>query len=136
MQSKNDIVKWLWRLFFLFIAVNGVAFLLMSSGLIGYLPRIDELENPIDKYASQVISSDDQLLFTYSQSDENRIFVSYNELSPYLIHALVATEDRHCCFRMKAAAEEVPSPNSWQNCSILQKPTTNFSVCFRNPSSG
>lgn len=94
MQSKNDIVKWLWRLFFLFIAVNGVAFLLMSSGLIGYLPRIDELENPIDKYASQVISSDDQLLFTYSQSDENRIFVSYNELSPYLIHALVATEDR------------------------------------------
>ncbi len=94
MPSKNDIVKWLWRLFFLFIAVNGVAFLLMSSGLIGYLPRIDELENPIDKYASQVISSDDQLLFTYSQSDENRIFVSYNELSPYLIHALVATEDR------------------------------------------
>lgn len=38
--------------FFLFIAVNLVAFLLMSSGLIGYLPRIDELENPIDKYAS------------------------------------------------------------------------------------
>ena len=94
MPSKNDIVKWLWRLFFLFIAVNLVAFLLMSSGLIGYLPRIDELENPIDKYASQVISSDDQLLFTYSQSDENRIFVSYNELSPHLIHALVATEDR------------------------------------------
>ena len=85
MPPKNDIVKWLWRLFFLFIAVNLVAFLLMSSGLIGYLPRIDELENPIDKYASQVISSDDQLLFTYSQSDENRIFVSYNELSPHLI---------------------------------------------------
>ena len=94
MPPKNDIVKWLWRLFFLFIAVNVVAFLLMSSGLIGYLPRIDELENPIDKYASQVISSDDQLLFTYSQSDENRIFVSYYELSPDLIHALVATEDR------------------------------------------
>ena len=84
----------MWRLFFLFVAANIVAFLLMSSGLIGYLPRIDELENPIDKYASQVISSDDQLLFTYSQTDENRIFVSYNELSPHLIHALVATEDR------------------------------------------
>ncbi len=91
---KNDIVKWLWRLFFIFIAANVVIFLLMSSGLIGYLPKIDELENPIDKYASQVISSDDQLLFTYSQSDENRIFVDYNELSPHLIDALVATEDQ------------------------------------------
>lgn len=91
---KNDIVKWLWRLFFIFIAVSVVAFLLMSSGLIGYLPRIDEMENPIDKYASQVISSDDQLLFTYSQSDENRILVDYSELSPHLIDALVATEDR------------------------------------------
>ena len=66
MPPKNDIVKWLWRLFFLFIAVNVVAFLLMSSGLIGYLPRIDELENPIDKYASQVISSDDQLFVSPS----------------------------------------------------------------------
>ncbi|WP_436414250.1 transglycosylase domain-containing protein [Petrimonas sp.] len=91
---RSNIVKWLWRLFFIFVAVNVVAFLLMSSGLIGYLPRIDELENPIDKYASQVISSDEQLLFTYSQSDENRIFVDYNELSPHLISALVATEDQ------------------------------------------
>ena len=49
--SQKSIVKWMWRLFFLFVAANIVAFLLMSSGLIGYLPRIDELENPIDKYA-------------------------------------------------------------------------------------
>ncbi|MDO5666131.1 MAG: transglycosylase domain-containing protein [Bacteroidia bacterium] len=93
-SGKGNIVRWLWRLFFIFVAANIIIFLLMSSGLIGYLPKIDELENPIDKYASQVISSDDQLLFTYSQSDENRIFVDYNELSPHLINALVATEDQ------------------------------------------
>lgn len=93
-KDKAAIVKWLWRLFFLFAAANAVVFLLMSSGLIGYLPRIDELENPIDKYASQVISSDDQLLFTYSEKNENRIFVDYNELSPHLIDALIATEDQ------------------------------------------
>jgi penicillin-binding protein 1A len=92
--SKSNIIKWLWRLFFIFIAVNVVVFLLMSSGLIGYLPRIDELENPIDKYASQVISSDDQLLFTYSKENENRILIDYNELSPHLVNALVATEDQ------------------------------------------
>ncbi|MDO5524354.1 MAG: transglycosylase domain-containing protein [Bacteroidia bacterium] len=91
---KSTVVKWLWRLFFIFVAANVVIFLLMSSGLIGYLPRIDEMENPIDKYASQVISSDDQLLFTYSQSDENRIMVDYSDLSPHLVNALVATEDQ------------------------------------------
>ena len=47
---RSNIVKWLWRLFFIFVAVNVVAFLLMSSGLIGYLPRIDELENPKHHY--------------------------------------------------------------------------------------
>lgn len=93
-SGKSNIVLLLWRLFFIFVAVNIVAFLLMFSGLIGYLPRIDRLENPIDKYASQVISSDDQLLFTYSQSDDNRIPVDYSELSPYLIDALVSTEDQ------------------------------------------
>ncbi len=69
-------------------------FLLVSAGLVGYLPEINELENPIDKYASQVISSDNELLFTYSQSDDNRIFVDYSDLSPpYLIDALISTED-------------------------------------------
>ena len=56
-------------------------------------PEIEELENLIDKYASQVITSDNQLLFTYSLSDENRIFVDYMDLSPHLINALVSTED-------------------------------------------
>lgn len=93
-SSKDNIVKWMWRLFFIGIAANALMFLLMASGIIGYLPRIDELENPIDKYASQVISSDDKLLFTYSESNDNRIFVDYSELSPHLIDALVSTEDQ------------------------------------------
>ncbi|MDL2215039.1 transglycosylase domain-containing protein [Dysgonomonas sp. OttesenSCG-928-M03] len=57
------------------------------------MPPVEELENPIDKYASQAYSSDNELLGTYSQSKENRIYSNYDELSPYLIQALVATED-------------------------------------------
>ncbi|GBU08333.1 penicillin-binding protein 1A [Bacteroidales bacterium] len=57
------------------------------------MPPIEDLENPIDKYASQVISVDLKPLGTYAHSKENRIYVSYQDLSPHIIHALIATED-------------------------------------------
>ncbi|MDL2257480.1 transglycosylase domain-containing protein [Bacteroidales bacterium OttesenSCG-928-I14] len=57
------------------------------------MPPIQDLENPIDKYASEVISVDLQNMGTYSVEKNNRIYVNYNELSPSLIQALVATED-------------------------------------------
>lgn len=91
--AKRNIIRWMWRLFFLFMFLLIVLFGLISVGAIGYLPPISELQNPIDKYASQIYSSDAKLLGTFSQSKENRIFVKYSELSPHLIHALVATED-------------------------------------------
>lgn len=75
--NKRGIVKAMWKLFGLIVAVAILFFVLISTGAVGYLPEIEELENPIDKYASQVISSDNELLFTYSLSDENRIFVDY-----------------------------------------------------------
>jgi len=90
---KQKIVKTMWILFGLAVAFILMLFALISVGAIGYLPEISELENPIDKYASQVISSDKELLFTYSQSNNNRIFVDYSDLSPHLIDALIATED-------------------------------------------
>lgn len=87
--AKRSIVKTMWKLFGLAVVGVLLFFVLVSTGAVGYLPEIDELENPIDKYASQVISSDNKLLFTYSLSDENRIFVDYSDLSPHLIDALI-----------------------------------------------
>lgn len=93
-EGKNGkIVKAMWKLFGLMVAAGLLFFVLVSTGAVGYLPDIDELENPIDKYASQVISSDNELLFTYSLSDDNRIMVDYTDLSPHLIDALISTED-------------------------------------------
>lgn len=51
------------------------------------------LENPIDKYASQIISADGKTLGSYAHSKDNRIFVNYEDLSPDLVKALIATED-------------------------------------------
>lgn len=68
-------------------------FLLIFNGIIGYMPDIEELENPVNKYASQVYSSDGKLMGTWSYSNANRIFVDYSQLSPWLVKALVATED-------------------------------------------
>ncbi len=92
-SRKHTIVKWMWTIFGIGVAGVILFLLLLSTGLVGYLPDINEMENPIDKYASQVISADEELLFTYSRSDDNRIMVDYSDLSPSLINALVSTED-------------------------------------------
>ncbi|MCQ2066611.1 MAG: transglycosylase domain-containing protein [Bacteroidaceae bacterium] len=91
MASK--VIKWLWVAFAAFVLFVFVAFLAISKGWIGNMPSVEELENPIDKFATQVISSDGELLGTYSYSRENRVWVDYDELSPELVKALVATED-------------------------------------------
>lgn len=90
--TKN-IIKWFWISFASGILLVALVFLLIAQGLIGYMPPVEELENPIDKYASQVISVDQKLLGTYAQSKENRIYSSYEDLSPALVDALIATED-------------------------------------------
>lgn len=91
--AKRSVVVTLWKIFGVLVIISVLFFTLLSTGVVGYLPEIDELENPIDRYASQVIASDNELLFTYSLSDDNRIMVDYSELSPHLIDALVSTED-------------------------------------------
>lgn len=90
---KRKVIKTLWIAFGAIILFSILVFGLITVGAIGYIPPIDQLENPIDKYASQVYSSDGVVLSTYSQSKENRVFVGYDELSPHLINALIATED-------------------------------------------
>ena len=92
-KKRNVIVSAMWKIFGVLVLAAILFFTLVSTGSIGYLPDIDELENPIDRYASQVISFDNELLYTYSLSDDNRIMVDYSDLSPHLINALISTED-------------------------------------------
>ncbi len=83
----------LWILLILSLGAVGYIFYAIFQGYIGYMPELRQLENPVNKFASQVFSADGKLLGTWSYSKENRIFVSYDDLSPYLVQALIATED-------------------------------------------
>ena len=90
---RSKFVKWFWRLFGAGILLLVLMFTFISLGWVGYLPPIDELQNPINKYATEIYSSDMQLLGRFSRSEENRVKVDYNQISPYMIKALIATED-------------------------------------------
>ncbi len=91
--TRNIIIA-LWVLFL----VGGIAVCLIfagiANGIIGYMPDIEELENPKSKYATIVYSSDSVELGRFSQANENRVYVDYNSLSPNLVNALIATEDK------------------------------------------
>lgn len=84
-------VKILWRIFFIGFGAIVLMLLLANFGLFGKMPSLAELENPEADLASEVISADGVLMGKYYQ--ENRSEVKYNEISPNVIHALIATED-------------------------------------------
>ncbi|MCF2599767.1 transglycosylase domain-containing protein [Phocaeicola barnesiae] len=75
------------------VAAIAIIFSAIANGKIGYVPPVEELENPNLKFATQIISDDGQLLGTWSLSKENRVYVGYEDLSPNLVKALIATED-------------------------------------------
>ena len=89
---RKKFIHFLWGLLFVTVLLTGLAFFAISEGWIGYVPELKQLDRPIDKFASQVFTSDGQSLGTYARS-ENRVFVSYDKISPYVTKALVATED-------------------------------------------
>lgn len=87
------IVLALWILLAVIILAIVLTFIAISKSWIGYMPPVEELENPNYKFATEILSSDGKMLGTYSLSKENRVYVGYNELAPALVDALVATED-------------------------------------------
>ena len=95
-MASNNILKkaliGLWSIFILGIVSIILLFWMISKGWLGYLPPLEELQNPRNKYATEVISSDIQLLGRYYRQ-ENRVGVNYEDISPNMINALIATED-------------------------------------------
>ena len=90
---RKKFVLFLWALLFVVTLTVMGAFYAISEGWIGYMPPIAELQNPINRYATQVYSADGKLMGTWNYNKENRIMVDYAQLSPNLVKALVATED-------------------------------------------
>ncbi|MCH5217788.1 MAG: transglycosylase domain-containing protein [Muribaculaceae bacterium] len=93
MRTKKIIV-WMWGIFLGGGFLIALFLLLIYNGVIGYMPPIEELEDPHSKLASVVYASDGTTeLGRYFIGNGNRINNDYDNISPHVIDALIATED-------------------------------------------
>ncbi len=85
--TYNKIIKWTWLAFF-----GGILFLVFLFTALSFtnLPSVKDLENPRSEEASEVFAANGEVLGRYYT--ENRVPVKYEELSPNLVKALIATE--------------------------------------------
>ena len=90
---RKFIVRCLWSLLVATVLTAALGFYAINEGWIGYMPPIEDLQNPINRYATQVVSADGKIMGTWNYNRENRIMVDYTQLAPSLVQALVATED-------------------------------------------
>ena len=86
-------IKALWIFLAVIVLAIVIVFVSISKGWIGYMPPVEELENPSYKFATEIFSEDEKVLGTWSYSKENRVYTAYKDLSPSIINALIATED-------------------------------------------
>ena len=66
---------------------------MIYHGYIGYIPPVEGLLNPEDRFASRLFTSDGVEMGRFYQSRNNRVYADYSEISPNVINALIATED-------------------------------------------
>lgn len=66
---------------------------MIYHGYIGYMPSVEGLLNPEDRFASRLFTSDGVEMGRFYQSRNNRVYADYSEISPNVINALIATED-------------------------------------------
>ena len=90
---RKAFIHFLWGALILFICGTAFAFVAIWEGWIGYMPPVEDLQNPISRYATQVYFADGKVMGTYNFNKENRIVIPYSKISKHLVEALVATED-------------------------------------------
>jgi penicillin-binding protein 1A len=87
-------VRIFWRIFFIGSG-SFVALMLMTYfGVFGKIPSLTELENPSILQASEVFAEDGTLMGKYYRENGNRSVVKYSDISPNIVNALIATEDK------------------------------------------
>ncbi len=104
-------VRIFWRIFFIGSG-SFVALMLMTYfGVFGKIPSLTELENPSILQASEVFAEDGTLMGKYYRENGNRSVVKYSDISPNIVNALIATEDKrfykHSGVDMKATLRAI-----------------------------
>ena len=90
-KSFKKYIITFWALFSTIVLSVFLLFMGVSNGNFGFMPSFEELENPKNSLATEIYSADKVLLGKFYF--QNRSFVKYQDLSPYMVHALIATED-------------------------------------------
>ena len=87
-QTYRNIMRWMW-----YLAGAGLLGIALTFIALSFtdLPSVEQLENPKSEEASQVFANNGEVLGRYYT--ENRVPVTYDQLSPHLVNALIATED-------------------------------------------
>src|SRR6056297_2377044 len=89
--TRKNYLRLFWTLFALPFVFLIVIFSLIGMETFGPLPTFEDLENPDNNRASLVYSEDGEMLGKFY--DQNRTYIDFRELSPNIVHALLATED-------------------------------------------
>lgn len=86
-------VKILWICVGSIIGVLILSVFLINWGVFGYMPPMEDLENPSAALASEVIAEDGTPMGKFYYADEDRTACAFKDISPYVVDALVSTED-------------------------------------------
>lgn len=92
-ERNRLIVRRMWIVFGSLAAAGLLFFFLIYNGIIGYMPPVEELKNPKDRFASVVYTADGVEMGRFFRSTGNRVYADYDEISQHVVDALVATED-------------------------------------------
>ena len=107
--KQTKYLIWFWAIFSFPFVLFTVLFILISHEKLGPMPSFQDLENPRNDLAAEVYSEDGVLLGKYYI--QNRTWTNYNEISPYVVDALIATEDirfyRHSGIDLKGLARAI-----------------------------
>lgn len=92
-RRNSIIIRLIWAIFGIGIVFILVLFVLIYNGIIGYMPPVEELKNPNDRFASVIYSSDGKEMGRYYNRSGNRVYADFDEISQHVVDALIATED-------------------------------------------
>ncbi len=92
-RSHRGLIATMWLAFILFVAGVFVFLVMIYNGVIGYMPPVEELKNPTDRFASVLYSADGKEIGRYFSGTGNRVYADFDEVSPHVIDALISTED-------------------------------------------
>lgn len=91
--NKRKIINALWITFGVGVILIITILVLAYNGAIGYMPPVEELKNPNDRFASVIYSADGEELGRYFRNTGNRVYADYDEISSHVVDALISTED-------------------------------------------